>query len=112
MADAKQCDRCRVLYIVKYDDKSPSIDERQIRGISLYDSWGNRVGEHLDLCPKCANELVRWLDSYSYMRAPISYDLPIEGDVKEVSYDAGQDVTGDDEDKNSSREDSKESGKD
>lgn len=114
MSNAKRCDRCKSYYDPITDKAAPSFKDRPIYALILC-SLFTQVGDPIDLCPKCANELIRWLDSYSYMPAPINYDLPIEGDVKEVSYDRNvsrPSVTGDEKDQDGSGEDSKESRED
>lgn len=78
MSKAKQCDRCKSFYGASDTKNMPSIDGQRVFTMSLL-SWDlNRIGDFLDLCPKCANELVRWLDTYSCMPAQISYTPRIE----------------------------------
>ena len=106
MADAKKCDRCGKLY--EYNSGAPSLGARAVCTMAFYDRFMYRAGGAYDLCPYCANEVIRWLDKYGLLESPCSYGLPIEEEDKKDEH-ARQNVTGNDESQDSSREDSEES---
>ena len=78
MANAKQCDRCGTFYRHTNNDGAPSLGGRDVCTIAFYDKFLNRAGSAYDLCPDCANEVMRWLDKYGLLESPCSYGLPIE----------------------------------
>lgn len=65
MSLAKKCDRCRDYY----EQKNISFKKERVNGIALIDrkvsneAHFNRIV--YDLCPKCLNSLVIWLEGES-----------------------------------------------
>lgn len=66
--EAKKCDRCGAFYS-SYEREAKKTDSNKIK--ALFD--GNRNGirmsryegycsQHIDLCPSCLEELLKWLD--------------------------------------------------
>ena len=60
MANAKQCDRCGVLYDIKYAN---NVQKGTISGISheeIYIGLRTMYDHNIDLCPKCRSEFKDW----------------------------------------------------
>ena len=63
MANAKKCDRCGILYEIKYDENRPSYNGQKVHMFSLITTnpKGLISGEYnYDLCPDCACALMSW----------------------------------------------------
>lgn len=66
MSNAKKCDRCGVLYEIKFDEDRPSYNGQKIRRFALISTSlnGDVTGEYdYDLCPNCACALMSWFSS-------------------------------------------------
>lgn len=59
MANAKRCDRCGTYYMIK--EKKASIKKKLLGRIELDDVYDFIIDAY-DLCDKCSEDLIRWLN--------------------------------------------------
>lgn len=64
--NAKQCDRCKQLYVASVADDVKRIEENNGRRAEIKVEYANayQTIKTLDLCRDCERKLFEWLDKY------------------------------------------------
>ena len=92
MSDAKKCDRCGILYEIKYDKDRPSYNGQKVHRFSLISTnlSGDPTGEYdYDLCPNCACALMSW-----FIKPKEKEDISEEPDIRDAVHDMMHNLLG------------------